>query len=163
MTTVHSFAPIVDVSAHTLILGSTPGIASLDADEYYAHSRNAFWPIMGALFGAGPSVPYEHRTSILTTNGIAVWDVLKLCTRHGSLDSAIVESSIETNDLAGLLDEHRSIERVFFNGAKAENSFQRYVAPLPRTLTTVRLPSTSPAHASLSFERKLDAWRVIAS
>jgi TDG/mug DNA glycosylase family protein len=146
MTTVHSFAPIVDASAHTLILGSMPGIASLDAGEYYAHSRNAFWPIMGAL----------------TTNGIAVWDVLKLCTRHGSLDSAIVESSIETNDLAGLLDEHRSIERIFFNGAKAQNSFQRYVAPLQRTLTTVRLPSTSPANASLSFERKLDAWRVIA-
>lgn len=161
MTTVHSFAPIVDKSAHTLILGSMPGVASLTADQYYAHPRNSFWPIMGVLFDAGPALPYAERTAALRRNGIALWDVLKLCTRRGSLDSAIVESSIETNDFDGLFDDHRSIDRIFFNGAKAESSFRRYVPPLRREVTMVRLPSTSPAHASLSFQQKLTEWRAV--
>lgn len=163
MTTVHSFAPIIDSSARTLILGSMPGAASLAADQYYAHPRNAFWPIMDELFGAGRSVAYEERTGILLRNGIALWDVLKLCTRHGSLDSAIVESSIETNDFDALIMAHPSIDRIFFNGAKAESSFLRYVVPTQTVqhLDLVRLPSTSPAFASMSFDRKLESWRSI--
>ena len=115
MTTVHSFPPIADDSAHTLVLGSMPGVVSLQADEYYAHPRNAFWPIMGALFGAGLSVPYAKRTETLLHHGIAVWDVLKLCTRDGSLDSAIVESSIEPNDFPEFLDAHPAIDRFLPN------------------------------------------------
>lgn len=161
MTTVHSFAPIVDDTCHTLILGSMPGVASLAANQYYAHPRNAFWPIMGELVGAGPSLPYAERTATLLRNGIAVWDVLKLCTRTGSLDSAIVESSIEPNDFDELLRAHGSIDRIFFNGAKAESSFLRHVDSLPRAPRMLRLPSTSPAHASLTFDRKLEAWRPV--
>ncbi|WP_245865857.1 DNA-deoxyinosine glycosylase [Rhodococcoides kyotonense] len=162
MSTVHSFPPIVDHDAHTLILGSMPGVASLAANQYYAHPRNSFWPIMGDLFGAVPSVPYHERAAALRRHGIAVWDVLKLCTRHGSLDSAIEESSIVVNDVESMMQEHPSIDRIFFNGAKAESSFLRYVAPTTQSATCVRLPSTSPAHASMSYERKLDAWKAVA-
>ncbi|RRQ27681.1 DNA-deoxyinosine glycosylase [Rhodococcus sp. Eu-32] len=161
VTTVHSFPPIIDRSAHTLILGSMPGVASLTANQYYAHPRNAFWPIMGDLFEAGPSVPYEERTTVLQSHGIAVWDVLKLCTRLGSLDSAIEESSIVVNDIDTLIREHPTIERIFFNGAKAEASFLRYVTTPQSPIALVRLPSTSPAHASMTYERKLDAWRAV--
>jgi TDG/mug DNA glycosylase family protein len=139
-----------------------PGVASLKAAQYYAHPRNAFWPIMGALFGAGLDKSYDERTAILLARGIAVWDVVKLCTRHGSLDSAIVESTVETNDFDSLLGEFPSIRRIFFNGAKAETSFVRHVSPSVRDVAVRRLPSTSPAHASLSFDRKLDAWRSVA-
>ena len=164
MTIVHSFPPITDRAAHTLILGSMPGTASLDANEYYAHPRNAFWPIMGRLFDAGPAVPYATRTDILLHHGVAVWDVLKLCTRTGSLDSAIVDSSIVVNDFSAFLSSHRLIERIFFNGAKAQTSFLRHVRPFssPTSPTLIRLPSTSPAHASMNFEQKLKAWRVVA-
>lgn len=163
MTTIHSFAPIVSKNSHTLILGSMPGIASLTARSYYAHPRNAFWPIMGELFEAGPNLDYEDRVASLRRHGIAVWDVMKLCTRSGSLDSAIVESSIEINDIAALLDSHPSISRIFFNGAKAEASYRRYAPTAVRTaeVTTALLPSTSPAHASMSFETKLAAWAVV--
>lgn len=165
MATAHSFAPIVDEFAHTLILGSMPGAASLEAQRYYAHPRNAFWPIMGELFDAGPSFSYEVRAGKLLGHGIAVWDVLKLCTRDGSLDSAIVESSIVVNDFGAFFGDHPCIERVFFNGAKAEATFGRHVIPMnidvPSAL--VRLPSTSPAHASMNFEQKLRAWSVIAT
>ncbi|MFI8564982.1 DNA-deoxyinosine glycosylase [Rhodococcus sp. NPDC078407] len=165
MNVVHSFEPIVSPGATTLILGSMPGVASLAAQQYYAHPRNAFWPIMGTLFGAGPELPYDERTDSLRGHGIAVWDVLKLCTRAGSLDSAIVESSIETNDFNTLFAENPGIDRVFFNGAKAAESYRRYVAtelPVPHVQFR-RLPSTSPAHASLDLAAKTQAWATAFS
>lgn len=148
-----------------LILGSMPGVASLSAQQYYAHSRNVFWPIMGELFGAAPSLPYSERVNVLSCSGVAVWDVLELCTRHGSLDSSIVDSSIVPNDFARLFRDHPTIDRVFFNGAKAESSFLRHVGALVlgRSVPMIRLPSTSPAHASMSFDAKLSAWRAVAT
>ena len=160
MNVVHSFEPIVGPGATTLILGSMPGVASLAAQQYYAHPRNAFWPIMGTLFQGGAELPYDERTDNLQGHGIAVWDVLKLCTRAGSLDSAIVESSIVANDFGELFTHHPTISRVFFNGAKAAESYRRYVAtklPVPHVQFR-RLPSTSPAHASLDLAAKTRAW-----
>lgn len=161
MTSVHSFPPIVGDGARILVLGSMPGLRSLAADEYYAHPRNAFWPIMGSLFDFDPARPYTERINVLQVHGVAVWDVLKLCTRNGSLDSSIVESSIVTNDFATFLRDNPSIDRIYFNGAKAESTFLRHVAPLTKNISMSRLPSTSPAHASSTFENKLDAWRSI--
>lgn len=164
-TAVHSFPPIAAPDATRLILGSMPGKASLRANEYYAHPRNAFWPIMGELFGAGPDLRYAHRVRVLRTAGIAVWDVLASCTRRGSLDSDIDEDSIVANDFAWFLRTHRRIQRVFFNGAKAEQSFRRHVLPglALATLHLERLPSTSPANASWSHARKLRAWTVVGA
>ena len=164
MSQVRSFPPVANAAARILILGSMPGAASLAASRYYAHPRNAFWPIMGELIGAGPELPYRERLMVLKRHGIALWDVLKSCHRPGSLDAAIDDASLEPNDLPGFLRRHPRIDRLYFNGAKAEQVFRRHVLPrleaaaCPRC---VRLPSTSPAHAARSFEQKLDAWRVI--
>lgn len=163
MAHVHSFLPIENALARVLILGSMPGSASLQAEQYYAHPRNAFWPILGELVGAEPSLPYEHRVQALKSAGIAVWDVLKSCTRHNSLDSAIDESSIVTNDFAAFFQAHTHITAVFFNGAKAQQSYQRYVLPVLGTqpLHYQRLPSTSPAHAGATYADKLAAWDAV--
>lgn len=142
-----------------LILGSMPGKASLVADEYYAHPRNAFWTIMGALFGAGPQLPYPKRVDRLLANGIAVWDVLAQCERPGSLDAAIVGGSEKVNDLPGLIAQLPRLHRVCFNGATAETYFRRLIVPRPN-LDYRRLPSTSPAHAALRPEEKLALWRA---
>ncbi|MCJ0978169.1 DNA-deoxyinosine glycosylase [Rhodococcus sp. ARC_M12] len=158
MTVVHSFEPILGRGATTLILGSMPGVASLAAQQYYAHPRNAFWPIMGALFDAGPELLYDERTERLRRNGVAVWDVLKLCTRKGSLDSAIIESSIVANDFETLFAENPGIDRVLFNGAKADESYRRHATAVTPHVTFTRLPSTSPAHASLNLDAKTRAW-----
>ena len=131
--------------------------------RYYAHPRNAFWPVMGALVGAGPELAYEARVDRLIARRIAVWDVLKTCVRGGSLDSNIDEDSIVPNDFAEFFARHPKITRVYFNGGKAEHAFRRYGLPGPGEIETrvefVRLPSTSPAHAGASFEVKLAAWR----
>lgn len=159
-----SFPPLVGASPEVLILGSMPGVASLEAQQYYAHPRNAFWPIMAALYGLQADWPYDKRCEFLTREGVAVWDVLKACHRPGSLDQHIDPETIEANDFNQFLLQHRAVKAIFFNGGKAEQLFHRYALPelsCLNELTMLRLPSTSPAHAALNFEQKLDAWRQI--
>jgi TDG/mug DNA glycosylase family protein len=164
ISAVCSFPPIENRAARVLVLGSMPGAASLLAGRYYAYPHNAFWPIMGALFGAGPAISYEKRVLILKRAGLALWDVMASCAREGSLDSDIDEASIMPNDFRAFFDAHPRVKHVFFNGAKAESCFHRYVRPhcSDRGLHFTRLPSTSPAHASLSLPQKLNAWRALA-
>jgi len=164
MSIARCFPPIADSSARVLILGSMPGVASLDAAEYYAHPRNAFWPIMGQLLGFDPALPYQARCERLRAASVAVWDVLRQCVRPGSLDSDIQPASEVANDLPQLLADCPRIELVAFNGHKALTAFHRHVlssmeATLRERLTLVRLPSTSPAHAARTLEEKLAAWR----
>lgn len=165
MTTVHGFAPIAAADATRLILGSMPSVASLRARRYYAHSRNAFWRIIAAVLELDPGLDYGQRCAMLVKNRIALWDVLKTCTRSGSLDSAIVESSIVPNDFAAFFQSHPDITRIYFNGAKAEQMYIKHVLPnLPGAFADLparRLPSTSPAHAGMSFTGKLARWQVI--
>jgi hypoxanthine-DNA glycosylase len=146
-----------------LLLGSLPGRASLAAGEYYAQPQNAFWPIMGALCGAGPELAYAERLRALTGAGIALWDVLAEAERPGSLDADIVAASQRVNDIAGLVAAEPRIELIGFNGKKAAAIFAREIeAALPRgNLTTVSLPSTSPAFAAMRREQKLARWREI--
>jgi TDG/mug DNA glycosylase family protein len=161
---VHSFPAISDSRCRVLILGSMPGKASLRANQYYAHPQNAFWRILSAYFEFPVDAPYEQRVAELLRHHLAVWDVLRSCTRESSLDSDIVEASIVPNDFARFLSEHPAIRSICFNGSKAEACYRRHVLPsLPeRDLGYHRLPSTSPANASTSYAKKLAAWKVVS-
>ncbi|RMH01471.1 MAG: DNA-deoxyinosine glycosylase [Planctomycetota bacterium] len=161
---VEGFPPIEAPGARLLILGSMPSPASLAAGQYYGHPRNAFWWIMGELFGAGPELPYQERCRRLTAAGVAVWDSLRACVRPGSLDQAIEPASEVANDFAALFERQPGIRRILFNGARAEQAFRRHSLPalarLPRPPVMRRLPSTSPAMAALRREEKLARWRA---
>jgi hypoxanthine-DNA glycosylase len=159
------FEPVADCNAEILILGSMPGRESLAAEQYYAHRRNAFWKIMSDLLGFDPDASYEARLQELKNARIALWDVLQSCTRAGSLDSSIDASSITANDFQSFFRTHAKIHAVFFNGAMAESAYRKYVLPTVSTVPVsyTRLPSTSPAHASLSYEQKIQAWRTALS
>lgn len=165
MSLVRSFPPIADAQARVLILGSMPGLASLAAGQYYAHAQNLFWQILGEVTGAAASLPYATRVRALKSSGIALWDVLAACVREGSLDSAIDAASISVNDFGAFYRAHPGVVQVFFNGAKAEASYRRYVLPAladaiaPAKL--MRLPSTSPANASISRAHKQKVWKRI--
>ena len=141
-----------------------PSSESLLQQKYYAHPRNSFWPIMVNLLNIDDS-DYAGRAAKTAERGFAVWDVLKACVRPGSLDSNIDEKSIIPNDFPAFFSGHPNIERVFFNGAKSELVYRRHVLPgLPpycAGMKLERLPSTSPAHASMSIAAKLNAWRTL--
>jgi double-stranded uracil-DNA glycosylase len=159
------FPPIESASARVLILGSLPGVISIERQEYYAQPRNAFWKIMGDLFGFAPSLPYGARIAALIESDIAVWDVCAAAHRPGSLDSAIRTKSVEANDFDIFLSAHPKVGLICFNGAKASELFEAQVAPSLRDewrkITRAVLPSTSPAHASLSYETKKSAWDIV--
>lgn len=153
------FEPIARADARLLVLGSLPGQKSLADNEYYAHPQNAFWPIMRELFGVDGA--YEERCARLTEKRVAVWDVLHASVRPGSLDSDIREDTALVNDFERFLQEYGQIEKIVFNGRKAEQLFRRMVsASCISDLDLISLPSTSPAYAAMPFANKLELWRA---
>ncbi|MEX0617743.1 MAG: DNA-deoxyinosine glycosylase [Pseudohongiellaceae bacterium] len=165
MPQVRSFPPVSDKQATRLILGSMPGKASLIANRYYAHPRNHFWRITGSILNIRSGLSYGERCAELVRRRVALWDVLSACTRPGSLDSDIIEASIIPNDFETFLQAHRGIKAIYFNGAAAEKIYRRHVLPrLGAEFTGIpltRLPSTSPANASVSLEVKMERWKLI--
>ena len=159
------FPPIADQRSRILILGSMPSEASLQKQEYYGHPRNAFWKMMAQLFGFDHTANYVQRTAALKKQHIAVWDVLQTCERQGSLDSSIVDSSITPNNFFDFFQQHKNIRAVFFNGTKAEQEYRKRVMPSlsgnQQAIVYTRLPSSSPAMASLSFDAKLREWAQV--
>ena len=151
-----SFPPIARPDARILVLGSLPGQRSLREQQYYAHPQNAFWRIMGELFGAEGE--YEERCDVLVEHGIALWDVLAESVRPGSMDSDIRLETAKANDFAGLFGDCPEIARVCFNGQKAAAMFERFVGLDTFDLRFETLPSTSPAFASMPYTEKLARW-----
>ena len=150
-------APVVDARTRLAVLGSFPGVASLRARQYYGHPRNHFWPILSALWRVDlRSMAYEARLAEVCARGLGIWDVYAHCEREGSLDSAIERA--ELNDLPGLVRRCPKLEAIAHNGGESARSMHITRA---LGLPVYRLPSTSPANASWSFERKLAAWRAV--
>jgi TDG/mug DNA glycosylase family protein len=154
----YSFSPISQPNATVLILGTMPGAQSLALQQYYGHPRNTFWKIIFGVFETPFSADYEQRKSVILNNRIALWDVLEACVREGSLDSAIEQEV--ANDFDSFLKAHPNIKHIYFNGQKAAKYFKHYVAVGDR-YTLLTLPSTSPANAGMSFEKKLLEWESI--
>lgn len=149
--------PVVGPTTRLMVLGSFPSVASLQAQQYYAHPRNQFWPILSALWGEDlRALPYPERLQRVRDHGLGIWDVYAGCQREGSLDSAIRDA--EVNDLAGLRRLAPDLQAVAHNGGESARAM-RVTAALG--FTVHKLPSTSPANASWSFERKLAAWREV--
>lgn len=153
---LQGLAPVAGPQARLLVLGSFPGVASLEAGQYYGHPRNHFWPILAALWRRDlPAMPYAERIAEVQRRGLAIWDVYCACRRAGSLDSAIEQAL--PNDLAGLAARLPRLAAIAHNGGESARAM-RITRELG--LPVYRLPSTSPANASWSFERKLAAWRA---
>jgi TDG/mug DNA glycosylase family protein len=156
------FPAVSHPTAERLILGSLPGQRSLLESQYYAQPQNAFWRIMGDLYGAGPRQAYSRRLETLVANGIALWDVVKSGSRPGSLDASIVRATVVVNDFDEFFAAHPRIRLILFNGRAAAELYRTKVEaglrPLHGAIESLVLPSTSPAYASLSYAQKLDAW-----
>jgi hypoxanthine-DNA glycosylase len=153
---LHGLPPVAGPRTRLLVLGSFPGVASLAAQQYYGHPRNHFWPIVGALFGQPLSDwPYARRVSFVQRRGLGLWDVYARCRRPGSLDADI--SDAELNDLPALVAQLPKLALIVHNGGESARTM-RITRALG--LPVLQLPSTSPANASWSFERKRAAWQA---
>ena len=150
-------APVIDARTRLVVLGSFPGVASLRAQQYYGHPRNQFWAILGALWGTDlRGAPYPQRLAAALDHGLGLWDVYASCRREGSLDRAIREARV--NDLAGLRASAPHLQAIAHHGGESARAIGVTRA---LGLPVHHLPSTSPAHAGWSFERKLAAWRAV--
>lgn len=154
---ISSFPPIIDDASKILILGSIPGVKSLEKQQYYAHPQNAFWKIIFALFEEEFTENYAERIQVLKKHHIALWDVIDSCERKGSLDSEIRNE--EANQIAELLDKHPNIQAIFCNGGKSYKNLQKILGKDFR-IPIFLLPSTSPLH-TVSLEKKLEDWEKI--
>jgi len=149
--------PVIAPGTRLVVLGSFPGAASLAAGRYYAHPRNQFWPLLSALWDVDlMTLSYDRRLAELRERGLGLWDVYASCEREGSLDTAIREATL--NDLAELKRRAPRLQAVAHNGGESARH-AKHTESLG--LAVHRLPSTSPANASWSFERKLAAWRAV--
>ncbi len=155
MSVIRSFDPVVGKEPTTLILGSMPSVKSLEQGQYYAHQRNMFWKMLFDLMGEAYSADYSVKKELLKSHGIALWDVLQACERHGSLDSAIKNE--KANDFESFFAQYPSIRKIIFNGGKAYDSFRKHVGFDEERFDYIKVPSTSPAHA-VSYEKKREVW-----
>ena len=164
MPLVHSFEPIVGRNPRIVILGSMPGVVSLQAVQYYANPRNAFWAIISELFGIDIDCGYQSRVEQISQLPVILWDTLKACPREGSLDSRILKRQIEANNIAGLVAQYSGLRAIAFNGAASEkyfNQLEKHRLPASHQLKLIKLPSTSPANAAMNFDQKLIAWKQL--
>ena len=157
MSRLQGLPPVLDANTRVLVLGSFPGVASLRAQQYYGHPHNHFWKILGALWQLPlPTLPYPERLAALLDHGLGVWDVYGACEREGSLDANIRNG--EVNDFAWVRRACPKLQAVAHNGGE---SFRHARHTEQLGVPVYKLPSTSPANASWSFDRKLAAWTEV--
>ena len=153
-----SFAPVVAPSTRVLVLGSLPGAASLAAGRYYAHPQNQFWRLIGGVIGRDVgSLDYDARLAALLAAGIGLWDTVASALRQGSLDAAL--QGVEGNALDELVASLHALRAVGFNGATSARIGRRVLGAIP--LAFIDLPSSSPAHARMSFAQKAERWKSL--
>jgi len=157
MTRLQGLQPVIDEHTRLLVLGSFPGVASLRSQQYYGHPQNHFWKILGALWSLPlHTMDSASRLAAVREHGLGIWDVYAACEREGSLDVDI--RSAELNDFARVQRSCPRLQAIAHNGGE---SFRHARHTRTLGLPVYRLPSTSPANASWSFERKLVAWREV--
>jgi hypoxanthine-DNA glycosylase len=154
---IYGFEPITAEDPEILILGTMPGVASLNAAEYYAHPKNAFWKIISSVNNKELPSAYEGKKTLLYEMKIALWDVCQICIRNGSLDSEI-ENEIP-NSITKFCLSYPAIKAIIFNGKTAEKLFMKHIGSIAN-IKTFSAPSTSPAY-TLALDKKIEAWKNI--
>lgn len=161
MTGCKSFRPSIDYNSEILVLGSMPGVKSLEEQQYYAHPQNRFWKVMAHICKTPDlhNADYLKKLNTLLKNRIALWDTIKSCTREGSLDSNILNEI--PNDIKNLLKKYPKIKTICLNGNKSFSAFKKYNSELLNQYTCYKLPSTSPANAKYSLDKLVSEWQII--
>ncbi len=155
---IRSFKPLVDQRSRILILGSIPGPEALRKKEYYGFKGNHFWRIIPEILEARPPLSYKDKIDLLRGRRIGLWDVVNSCAREGASDNSIRRE--KPNNIARLIKNYPQIRTIFLNGKTAEKLYKKFFGHMIQ-VPAYYLPSTSPAHASMPYSKKLEEWRVI--
>ncbi len=161
MTLCESFLPSIDKNSKILILGSMPGVKSLEQQQYYAHPQNRFWKVMAEICNTPNlyKLDYKLKLNVLLKNKIALWDTLSFCERLGSLDSKIINE--KPNDIIKLLNEYQNIKLICLNGNKSYSVFKKFFPDLLNRYSCYKMPSTSPANAKYHLELLIEHWKLL--
>ena len=136
-----------------------PGEASLAAQRYYAHPQNQFWRLIGGVIGCDvASLDYDARLSALLSAQVGLWDTVASARREGSLDGALRE--VERAALPQLIATLPALRAIGFNGATSAKIGRKALGTTP--LTLIDLPSSSPAHAAMTFAQKAERWKSLS-
>lgn len=154
---IHTIEPVYNSDSRVLILGSFPSVKSREQQFFYGHPQNRFWRVVAGVFDCPVPQTVPEKKELLLGHGIAVWDVIASCTISGSSDASIRD--VVPNDISGIL-EAADIRKIYANGAKSYELYQKYIYPQTKR-EIEKLPSTSPANAVFSYERLLEAWKII--
>ena len=154
---IHTIEPVYNSDSRVLILGSFPSVKSREQQFFYGHPQNRFWRVVAGVFDCSVPQNVSEKKALLLGHGIAVWDVIASCTISGSSDASIRD--VVPNDISGIL-EAADIRKIYANGAKSYELYQKYIYPQTKR-EIEKLPSTSPANAVFSYERLLEAWKII--
>ena len=154
---IHTIEPVYNSDSRVLILGSFPSVKSREQQFFYGHPQNRFWWVVAGVFDCPVPQNVPEKKALLLGHGIAVWDVIASCTISGSSDASIRD--VVPNDISGIL-EAADICKIYANGAKSYELYQKYIYPQTKR-EIEKLPSTSPANAAFSYERLLEAWKII--
>ena len=154
---IHTIEPVYNSDSRVLILGSFPSVKSREQQFFYGHPQNRFWRVVAGVFDCPVPQNVPEKKALLLGHGIAVWDVIASCTISGSSDASIRD--VVPNDISGIL-EAVDIRKIYANGAKSYELYQKYIYPQTKR-EIEKLPSTSPANAAFSYERLLEAWKII--
>ncbi|MBI3135186.1 MAG: DNA-deoxyinosine glycosylase [Bacteroidetes bacterium] len=153
-----SFEPVATPHAQILILGSLPGDRSIAENEYYAHPANRFWKVIAGVFDCPLPATYDAKKALLLSKHIALWDTAFSAKRDGSSDSRIVHEI--PNNIPAFIQNHLHLQKVIFNGQKAEALYRKYFTPDP-ALRYTTLPSTSPANAQIQLPQLIETWKKV--
>lgn len=153
---IKGFNPIISKEPIIMILGSAPSVKSLQENQYYGNKRNSFWKILANIFEYKNFENYEEKKSFISNNNIILWDVIKTCSRQGSLDSQIQD--VIVNEIEEMINKYPSLKLIIFNGKKSYTLYKKHINYFPNNIKFINLPSTSPAY-TLSFEKKLEEWK----
>lgn len=153
----HPFPPVIGENSRTLILGSFPSVKSRETAFYYGNERNRFWKVVACLYNETEPRTIEEKKKLILYNGLALWDVIKSCEISGSADGSI--KNVTVNEIAALVEKY-NIKRIFSNGRKAQQLYDKYIKE-KTGIRSICLPSTSPANAAITFENLVKAWKQI--
>ena len=151
-----------------VILGTFPGIESLNEKRFYQSNRNSFWKIMEGVLNEkdleknakNPTRYNDEAMNVFKKHGIALLDLYECCEREDknskntSLDKHIKNAKIN-EELANI----PQTVKVLCNGAKAFRIYEKVARKTYSNLPESKKLQSSSNSNSKFVDKKIEEWK----